>query len=65
MPLSSKTNNKQGKLYYKFIDDKRNLQIALLAQIRIFDNKRKSNLISKTKNEDFEMIKDRKNYIIG
>lgn len=57
--LSSKTHNKSGKLYYKFKDNKGNLQTALLTQLRIFDIKRKSNQICKINKEDFNKIKER------
>lgn len=47
VPLTSKAKNKTGRLYYKFIDSKNRLQVALLGQIRIFDIKRVANYISK------------------
>ena len=59
VPLSSKTHNKSGKLYYKFKDNKGNLQTALLTQLRIFDIKRKSNQICKINKEDFNKIKEK------
>lgn len=59
VPLSSKTKNKSGKLYYKFTDEKGKLQVALLGQIKIFDNKRKITFESSVKNEDFILIKEK------
>ncbi|EAI7263279.1 type II toxin-antitoxin system PemK/MazF family toxin [Campylobacter lari] len=59
VPLSSKTKNKSGKLYYKFTDDKGKLQVALLGQIKIFDNKRKITFESSIKDEDFILIKEK------
>lgn len=59
VPLSSKTNNKSGKLYYKFFDSKGNMQVALLGQIRIFDLKRKISYMSQMKYEDFITIKEK------
>jgi len=59
VPLSSKTKNKSGKLYYKFTDEKGNLQVALLGQMKIFDNKRKITFESNVKNEDFILIKEK------
>lgn len=34
VPLSSKSKNKSGKLYYKFTDEKGKLQVALLGQVK-------------------------------
>ena len=66
VPLSSKTHNKSGKLYYKFKDNKGNLQTALLTQLRIFDSKRVKTQLSSVKISDFEILKDKlKNRIIG
>ncbi|EAM0153626.1 type II toxin-antitoxin system PemK/MazF family toxin, partial [Campylobacter jejuni] len=59
VPLSSKTKNKSGKLYYKFTDEKGNSQVALLGQMKIFDNKRKITFESNVKNEDFILIKEK------
>lgn len=59
VPLSSKTKNKSGKLYYKFKDEKGNSQVALLGQMKIFDNKRKITFESNVKNEDFILIKEK------
>lgn len=64
--LSSKTHNKSGKLYYKFKNNKGNLQTALLTQLRIFDSKRVKTQLSSVKISDFEILKDKlKNRIIG
>ena len=57
VPLSSKTRNKTGRLYNKFIDSKGRLQVALLGQIRVFDIKRVANYISKVEKGDFEKIR--------
>lgn len=57
VPLTSKAKNKTGRLYYKFIDSKNRLQVALLGQIRIFDIKRVANYISKVEKSDFEKIR--------
>ena len=57
VPLTSKAKNKTGRLYYKFIDSKNRLQVALLGQIRIFDIKRVANYISKIEKGDFEKIR--------
>lgn len=59
VPLSSKTSNKSGKLYYKFFDSKERLQVALLGQIRIFDSKRKLELMSSINDTDFQIIKNK------
>ena len=57
VPLSSKTHNKSGKLYYKFKDSKGQIQVALLGQLRVFDNKRKLQFIAHINENDFEIIK--------
>ena len=60
VPLSSKTKGKKGFMYYKFTDSKGNKQVALLAQIRVFDSKRILNpLDAEIKNDDFDQIKER------
>ena len=60
VPLRSKTKNKKGFMYYKFTDSKGNKQVALLAQIRVFDSKRILNpLDAEIKNDDFHQIKER------
>lgn len=60
VPLSSKTKGKKGFMYYKFTDSKGNKQVALLAQIRVFDSKRILNpLDAEIKNDDFHQIKER------
>ena len=60
VPLSSKIKNKKGFMYYKFTDSKGNKQVALLAQIRVFDSKRILNpLDAEIKNDDFDQIKER------
>ena len=68
VPLSSKAQNKKGKLYHKFIDSKGKMQVALLGQVRIFDSKRKTTNkhISKVNDKDFLQIKDKlKSVVIG
>ena len=57
VPLSSKAQNKRGKFYFKFKDSKDRLQVALLAQMRTFDTKRKANYISKISDENFIKLK--------
>jgi toxin protein, putative len=58
VPLSSKTSQKSGCLYYKFIDKQGVKQVALLAQIRLFDTKRViSNAKISVLKADFEEIK--------
>ena len=60
VPLSSKIKNKKGFMYYKFTDSKGNKQVALLAQIRVFESKRILNpLDAEIKNDDFDQIKER------
>lgn len=60
VPLSSKIKGKKGFMYYKFTDSKGNKQVALLAQIRVFDSKRILNpLDAEIKNDDFHQIKER------
>ena len=60
VPLSSKTKNKKGFMYYKLTDGRGNKQVALLAQIRVFDSKRILNpLDAEIKNDDFDQIKER------
>ena len=47
-------------MYYKFTDSNGNKQVALLAQIRVFDSKRILNLLdAEIKNDDFHQIKER------
>ena len=58
--LSSKTKGKSGAAFYKFVDSKGSEQIALLSQLRTFDNKRvKSDFSAKIKNDDFEKLKSK------
>ena len=58
--LILKAKNKKGFMYYKFTDSKGNKQVALLAQIRVFDSKRILNpLDAEIKNDDFHQIKER------
>ena len=60
VPLKKKKKNKKGFMYYKFTDSKGNKQVALLAQIRVFDSKRILNpLDAEIKNDDFDQIKER------
>lgn len=68
VPLSSKAQNKKGKLYHKFIDSKGKMQVALLGQVRIFDSKRKTSNknIGEINDKDFSQIKDKlKSVVIG
>ena len=68
VPLSNKAQNKKSKFYYKFIDSKGKMQVALLGQVRIFDSKRKTTNkhISKVNDKDFLQIKDKlKSVVIG
>lgn len=65
VPLTSKTQRKRGKSYYKFTDSKGRIQVALLGQMRIFDIRRKINYISKISDENFTELKEKiKNEII-
>lgn len=65
IPRTSKTQNKRGKLYFKFKDSKDRLQVALLGQMRTFDTKRKANYISKMSDENFAKLKEKiKNEIL-
>lgn len=59
VPLTSKTQRKRGKFYYKFADSKGKIQVALLGQMRIFDTRRKINYISKINNENFAKLKEK------
>ena len=60
VPLSSKASQKRGCLYYKFIDKQGVKQVALLAQIRLFDTKRViSNADISVLKADFEKIKNK------
>lgn len=65
VPLSSQTKNKAGFMFYKFEDSKQKSQVALLAQTRIFDIKRKSDYFSSVDNQTLRIIKDKiKKYIV-
>lgn len=58
IPLSSKITNKKGFMYYKFTDTKGKKQVALLAQIRVFDSKRIiKHFSANIPKSDFENIK--------
>lgn len=58
VPLSSKASQKSGCLYHKFTDKQGVKQVALLAQIRLFDTKRViSNANISVLKADFEKIK--------
>lgn len=60
VPISSKTKNKSGSLYHKFTDTNGKEQVALLAQIRLFDTKRVSNASkSDVTDGDFNAIKEK------
>lgn len=59
MPLTSKTQNKRGKFYHKFVDSKGKEQVALLGQVRIFDIKRIGAYLSKIDNQNFAKIKEK------
>ncbi len=65
VPLSSQIYNKTGKLYHKFKDSRKKVQVALLAQLRVFDNKRKYRYIGKINEDDFEIVKEKLKNIIG
>lgn len=57
VPLTSKTQRKRGKFYFKFIDSKGKIQVALLGQMRIYDIKRIGAYLSKMDDENFAKIK--------
>lgn len=58
VPFSSKASQKSGCLYHKFTDKQGIKQVALLAQIRLFDTKRViSNANISVLKADFEKIK--------
>ena len=57
VPLTSKSQNKRGRFYFKFKDSKGKLQVALLGQMRTFDTRRKANYISKIGDSDFAVLK--------
>ena len=59
VPLSSKTKGKSGALYHKFTDSKGKLQVALLAQMRVFDSRRVERLLANVDSEEFELIKQK------
>ena len=59
VPLTSKTQNKRGKFYHKFVDSKGKEQVALLGQVRIFDIKRIGAYLSKIDNQNFVKIKEK------
>ncbi|MGH1601592.1 type II toxin-antitoxin system PemK/MazF family toxin [Campylobacter majalis] len=60
IPLSSKTKDKSGYLYHKFTTTKGKTQVALLAQIRLFDIRRVSDFYKgKILKADFEAIKSK------
>ncbi|WP_315508610.1 type II toxin-antitoxin system PemK/MazF family toxin [Campylobacter showae] len=60
VPLSSKASQKSGCLYHKFTDKQGVKQVALLAQIRLFDTKRViSNADISVLKADFEKIKNK------
>ena len=60
IPLSSKTKDKSGYLYHKFITTNGKMQVALLAQIRLFDTRRVSDFYKgKILKNDFEIIKSK------
>lgn len=65
VPLSSQTKNKAGFMFHKFEDSKQKAQVALLAQTRIFDIKRKSDYFSSVDSKTLRTIKDKiKKYIV-
>lgn len=65
VPLSSQTKNKAGFMYHKFEDSKQKTQVALLAQTRIFDIKRRSDYFSSVDHQTLETIKEKyKKYIV-
>lgn len=65
VPLSSQTKNKAGFMFHKFEDSKQNTQVALLAQTRMFDIRRKMGSISSVDNQTLQKIKEKyKKYIV-
>ena len=59
VPLTSKTQGKRGRFYYKFVDSKGKEQVALLGQVRIFDIKRIGAYLSKIDRQNFAKIKEK------
>lgn len=60
VPLSSKVKGKSGRLFYKFTTNNNKIQVALLAQIRVFDAKRVSDYYKgKILKDDFIKIKEK------
>lgn len=59
VPLTSKFQNKRGKFYFKFTDNKGTLQTALLGQIKIFDIKRIGAYLSKIDDKNFAKLKEK------
>lgn len=59
VPLTSKVRNKRSKFSHKFTDSKGKVQLALLAQIRIFDARRIEGYIGVIDDENFRIIKDK------
>ncbi len=59
VPLTSKIQNKRGRLYYKFMDNKGKMQTALLGQMKIFDIKRIGAYLSRIDDENFVKLKEK------
>ncbi|ALV24940.1 putative toxin-antitoxin system, toxin component, PemK family [Campylobacter iguaniorum] len=59
VPISSKLKKKTGFMYHKFEDSKGIQQVALLAQIRVFDTKRVISYNSKISDAKLKDIKDK------
>ena len=60
VPISSKVANKSGFMFYHFDDSKGKKQVALLAQIRVFDTRRKLNKFNaKSSKDDFSKLKEK------
>lgn len=65
VPLSSQTKNKAGFMFHKFEDSKQNTQVALLAQTRMFDVRRRSDYFSSVDSQTLQEIKEKyKKYIV-
>lgn len=59
VPLTSKIQNKRGRLYYKFMDNKGKMQTALLGQMKILDIKRIGAYLSRIDDENFVKLKEK------
>ncbi|WP_245942774.1 type II toxin-antitoxin system PemK/MazF family toxin [Helicobacter brantae] len=59
VPLSSKTKNKTGFMFYKFKDNQKEIQVALLAQVKSFDKRRVYQYKCSISQENLKTIKER------